>query len=395
MRLKTLTSALACALSLSVTPVFAESEVVATIQPIHSLVSSVMKGVGEPGLLIDKTMSPHTMSLKPSQAKELQNAKIIFWVGDELETPLAKPIETIGEKARVVELVKADGIKLLDFRKHEDLVPGDHDHDEGHDDHKDDHAHEEGHDHDGDKDHDHDKDHAHKDDHDHKADAGDDDHKHDEAHEHKDDHDHGKHDEDEHDHAKHDEDEHDHAGHDDHEGHHHHHDGTDPHIWLSTNNAIAITRSIEKNLSEVFPESAEVFAKNADETVAKLETLTKEIPAKLHADHARPFLVFHDAYHYFEDQFGFQVAGVVNLSPASAPGAKHLSELREAVKNNKVACIYTEPQFSTKMAESIAEGTDIKLAKSDPLGADLETGPDQYFQLINNLADSFAECFEH
>ncbi len=102
----------------------AEVRVVATIKPVHSLVAAVMDGAGNPKLLLDGAASPHSYSLKPSQATDLQEADLIFWIGPGMETFLEKSITTIGTNARIVELAKADGVVRLkarsggDFTKH-------------------------------------------------------------------------------------------------------------------------------------------------------------------------------------------------------------------------------------------------------------------------------------
>ena len=72
-------------------PASAAPKVVTSIKPLHSLVSGVMKGVGEPYLLIKGVASPHTFSLKPSDARELERARVIFWVGDVLAPGLERP----------------------------------------------------------------------------------------------------------------------------------------------------------------------------------------------------------------------------------------------------------------------------------------------------------------
>ncbi|MEM8797916.1 MAG: zinc ABC transporter substrate-binding protein, partial [Pseudomonadota bacterium] len=222
----------------------AEPNVVASIKPVHSLVAGVMQGVGTPSLIVDQAGSPHTYSLKPSQAAELQNADVVFWVGHDLETFLEKPLETVAADAQIVELIDTKGLKKLDFREggafdsHDHGDHADHGHEEAkaehaghdHDDH--DHGHKEvkadhaGHDHD-DHGHGHEE-HANHDDHDHghkeaKAEhAGHDhdDHRHGhEEHASHDDHDHG-HEEAKAEHGGHDHDDHGH-GHEEHASHDH------------------------------------------------------------------------------------------------------------------------------------------------------------------------------
>ena len=185
----------------------AEIKVVASIKPIHSLVSYLMDGIGKPDLIVDGYASPHGFAMKPSHAKMLQNADLIFWVGEDLENFLEKPLSSIAKKAEKIELIEIKGLQVLKFRERN--IFDEHDHDHGHDDH-------------GKKEDDHD-DHGHDDDHGKKEDDHDD-HGHDD--------DHGKK-----------EDDHDDHGHDDHEGHAH--GEFDPHIWLDPINAKAMLNEME------------------------------------------------------------------------------------------------------------------------------------------------------
>ena len=117
----------------------AEIKVVASIKPIHSLASYLMDGVGKPDLIVDGYNSPHGFALKPSHAKMLQNADLIFWVGEDLESFLEKPLKSIAKKAEKIELMEIKGVKKLEFRER-NIFEGHDDH--GHDDHKE-HGHKE------------------------------------------------------------------------------------------------------------------------------------------------------------------------------------------------------------------------------------------------------------
>lgn len=105
-------------------------DVVTTVKPVHSLVAQVMAGVGEPVLLIRGTASPHTWSLRPSDARRLEGADLVVWVGPTLETPLAKPLAALAKRSRVLTLTRADGVKALPAR--EGGPWADHDHGHGH-----------------------------------------------------------------------------------------------------------------------------------------------------------------------------------------------------------------------------------------------------------------------
>ena len=129
----------------------AEIKVVTSIKPIHSLASYIMDGVGSPDVIVDGYSSPHGFQLKPSHAKMLENADIIFWIGEGLENFLEKPLDTISKKAKKIEFLDVKGIKKLKFR--EKNIFDEHDHDE-HKHEEDEHKHEED-EHDGHDDHGH------------------------------------------------------------------------------------------------------------------------------------------------------------------------------------------------------------------------------------------------
>jgi zinc transport system substrate-binding protein len=329
-------------------------EVVTSIKPVHSLVSGVMAGVGVPSLIIDGADSPHTYSLKPSQAKQLQDAKLVFWMGDELETFLAGPIENIAQSATTIKLTDAHDLKKIKFR--EGGMFDEHDH-EKHDEH----------DHEKHDEHDHEK----HDEHDHE--------KHDE-------HDHEKHDG--HDHEKHAKKEHDdHDGHDDHG-----HGEFDPHVWLDPVNAKAIVHEIEEALVKADPKHASTYEANAHKMMDKLDSLTAELREELEPVHEKGFIVFHDAYQYFEQRFDVAAIGSITVSPEVMPGAERVSELREKILELNATCVFSEPQFEPKLVETLVEGTGARTGVLDPLGATLAKGPDLYFQILRNMASSLKKC---
>ena len=134
-----------------IAPVSADVKVVTTIKPIHSLASYLMDGIGKPDLIVDGYASPHGFSMKPSHAKMLQNADLIFWVGEDLENFLEKPLNSIAKKAEKIELMNIKGLNILKFRERNIFEEHDHDDHDGHakkkkDDH-DDHDDHDGHGH--------------------------------------------------------------------------------------------------------------------------------------------------------------------------------------------------------------------------------------------------------
>ena len=321
----------------------ADIKVVASIKPIHSLASYLMDGVAKPDLIVDGYASPHGFALKPSHAKMLQNADIVFWVGEDLENFLEKPLDSIAKKAEKIELLEIKGLNKLKFRERN--IFDDHD-DHGHDDHakkEDDHD-----------DHDHDKE-GHKED------------------------DHG-----------HDEDGHKEDDHDDHGHEGHAHGEHDPHIWLDPMNAKVILEEMTEHLIENDQANASKYKANLKKALKDLDKLTKKVKSELNKDFKS--VVFHDAYQYFEKRFDVNVLGAFTVNTDVMPGAEQLAEIREIIEHDKVSCVFSEPQFNPDIINAVAKDMNISTGVLDPLGATLNPGKDLYFDLIRNMSKSFKDC---
>ena len=344
----------------------ADLKVVASIKPIHSLASYLMDGIGKPDLIVDGYSSPHGFALKPSHAKMLQDADIIFYVGEGLENFLEKPLKSIAKKAEKIELMEIKGLNKLKFRERNIF--------DGHDDH--------GHDEDGHKEDDHD-DHKHEED-GHKEDDHDD-HGHDEDGHKEDDHDDHKHEED-----GHKEDDHDDHGHDEHGHEGHAHGEYDPHIWLDPENAKVILNEMVEHLIENDAKNASAYKSNLNKALKDIDGLLKSVKSELNKDFKS--IVFHDAYQYFEERFNVTVLGAFTVNTDVMPGAEQLSEIREIIEHDKVSCIFSEPQFNPDIINAVAKDMNIKTGVLDPLGATLDPGKDLYFDLIKNMSKSFKGC---
>ena len=351
----------------------ADIKVVASIKPIHSLASYLMDGVAKPDLIVEGYASPHGFALKPSHAKMLQNADIVFWVGEDLENFLEKPLDSIAKKAEKIELLEIKGLNKLKFRERN--IFDDHD-DHGHDDH----GHKKKDDHD-----DHD-DHAKKeddhDDHDHKKKDDHDDHDHAKKEDgHKED------DHDDHDHKKKD----DHDDHDDHDGHEgHHHGEHDPHIWLDPINAKVILNEMVEHLIENDAKNASTYKSNLEKALKDIDKLTIEVMTDL--NQSTSSIVFHDAYQYFEKRFGVEALGALTINTDIQPGAKQIAEIKDLVEDKNIKCIFSEPQFNPKLINMIAKSTGAKTGILDPLGSSYKPGKDLYFNLINDLYENLNKC---
>jgi len=353
------------------------------IAPVHSLVSMVMLGAGSPDLIIPPGASPHSYAMRPSEARAVAKADLVVWVGPSLAPWLEEPMSSLAQGAERLTLQDVEGIRLLTNRSgvaFEAHDHGDHDDHDGHEDHAE-HDDHEGHDHGAHEDH---EDHGDHEGHDHAEHDEHDDHGDHEGHD-----DHKGHD----DHADHDD--HDHDAHEEadaHEGHNHAPGALDPHIWLDPQNAIVWLDAIAASLSAQDPENAELYADNAAQAQAQLVDLQADIQAELTPLRGQRFVVFHDAYHYFEARFDVEASAAISLSDGAAPSAARLSEVRDVVKDTQAACVFTEPQFNAGLVEALQDGTPLKSASLDPIGAALEPGVDMYPALLRDLAAAFTSC---
>ena len=317
--------------------------VVTTIQPINSLVGAVIGNTGKTISLIPAEISPHEHKLKPSDTKKLQNANIIFFVSDHLEYSLAKVLDKLPKNIKIINLMEESGIKHLAIRDNEAWER--HDHHHGHGDHDDRDKHAKKHD-----DHDHDK-HAKK----------------------HDDHDHDKH-------AK------KHDDHDDHEI------KDDVHIWLSPDNAVKIIKKVNKELSLYFPENTKTYNKNANQVIKKINQLKVELKNELSGIKDKPYVVFHDAYQYFETSFGLNAVGSIALEGDVASAPKQISFIKNKIVKSKASCVFQEPQFDSKLVKIVVEGTNAQIGTLDPLGVNIKSGENFYLQLLKNMAKSLKNC---
>ncbi|MBJ7417029.1 MAG: zinc ABC transporter substrate-binding protein [Niveispirillum sp.] len=306
LRLLSLSALLAGLIALPALAAPPPPDVVVTVKPLHSLVSGVMQGVGEPYLLVRGAANPHAFALRPSDAKALSGAELVVWAGPGVETFLEKPLSTLARDAQVLTLVKEPSVRVLPVRKGGAWEAHDHDH-------------------------------AHED----RPDAE---------------------------------------------------LGSDGHVWLDPLNAKAITDLIAVRLSALDPARAPAYQANAARQKQAIDALDAEIRAALTPVKDRPFIVFHDAYHYLEDRYGLNAAGAITVSPDQPPGAARLSALRERINQAGAVCIFAEPQFEPALVRTLAQGTKARTGVLDPEGANIPDGPDLYGQLMRFNMRSLVDC---
>lgn len=334
-------------LPLMLAPAVAVAEVPSVavdIPPVHSLVARVMGELGSPDLVIQSGASPHGYSMRPSEARALSDADVVFFVSDELTPWLAKARASLAADADAVELMEVPGTLHLSYREgptfeahhHADEAPSAHgeEHGEEHDKHGGHEAHDEHHD--GG----------------HEAHADDDEH------------------------------------HDDHG-----HDGENPHGWLDPVNAHAWLDAIAESLAAQDPEHAATYRSNAQAGQQELEALTESLSARLAQVQGTRYIVFHDAYQYFEHRFDVPASGAISLGDASTPSPARVKEIQARVKQDDIQCVFREPQYNPALIDSVFEGTGVKTSiVFEPLGVGLPLGETLYPQLIERLGQGILGC---
>jgi zinc transport system substrate-binding protein len=287
-------------------------KVAVDIAAVHSLVAKVMEGVGSPALLIRPEASPHTYSLRPSEAGALANADVVFWMSEGITPWLDTALANLAGSATQVEMLAVPGTTLHDYREGA-TFESHHHHDEHH------------------------------------AEEG-------------------------------------HAGEE-------HNDDRDPHAWLDPVNAKIWVKMIARVLSDQDAANAGTYQHNAEAAIAELGELTASIQRQAQSLEGIRFIVFHDAYQYFERRFGLLASGAIAVGDASDPGPARVAEIRETVAALGVTCVFTEPQYNPDMVKTVFQDTSVNtIGVMDPHGADIEVGKDHYPRLLNAMIASLNQC---
>lgn len=178
--------------------------------------------------------------------------------------------------------------------------------------------------------------------------------------------------------------------HDGHDGHDHGDEAMDPHAWLDPENARIWVALIAAELTRLDPENGPTYAANAAQADAALIDLIAEVASTLTT--LQPVVTAHQAYGHFAARFAVPIAGHIALGDGAAPSAAHLADLRAALLQAGVTCVFTEPQLDPGLAFTVTEGSSVVVSQLDPLGATLDSGPDLYGNLIRSLGRGFSNC---
>jgi len=176
---------------------------------------------------------------------------------------------------------------------------------------------------------------------------------------------------------------------------HHHHGGhesaADLHLWLDPKIAQQIVTLTAEALIDIDPEHRQQYQRNSKNVISQLQQLDKKLKAQLAPVKGVPYIVFHSAYQYLEAAYGLNAVGSITIDPDRKPGAKRIKEIRDKIINLKARCVFSEPQFESKLVETVIEGTNARRGTLDPLGADLVPEPNAYFLLMMRLGDHLVE----
>jgi len=275
--------------------------VVVSIKPIHSIVSTLMEGVSRPQLLLESSDSAHTFHLKPSQLNLLSNADLVITIGDGFETGLKKTLRNIKVGSHII-VSEIDGLHLFYFRN-----PDTNEMDKN------------------------------------------------EEHEHAD---------------------------------------NDLHLWLDIDNMQKTAQYINEQLIKIDPNNSNTYETNLVKIHSRLNKLKLELQQELAPFSSERYAIFSDTLQYFEKSFQFQKPVIITPYHGARLSIHRTLEARKKMKDLKIKCLLYGPENTSKKVNVLSEGLPIKALRIDILGAKLNAGSDQYFNLMKGLSSQMVECLE-
>ena len=277
-----------------------DGPVVVTIKPLYSLVAQLTEGIEEPVLLMKQMPSPHHYNMRPSERRLLSDARVIVWIGPQMETSLSKMISQ--RDALIITAMQAEGIERLERR------------------------------------------------------------------------------------TKH--------------GHQHTTDetppsetNTDPHIWLSIKNAIAISKHVSKQLISSDPANTARYQANLQLLINRITQLSANINTDLDGNR-QPYITYHDAYQYFEEEHQLNHIDSISFDEEAGISLKRLRHIEASIRNNGIRCLLYQPP-KPDIVDTLSKQTEIKAFALDPLGLNLEDEKEAWFKIIQATAASFKQCLKY
>ncbi len=286
-------------------------KVVVSIKPLQALVAGVMAGVEEPQLLLPPGANPHSHALRPSEARRLSKADLVFWVGPELEGFLGTVLMRLMSQEQHIAVSRLPGVRHLNSRSPGIWLntPELRDHNHRHD--------------------------------------------------------------------------------------HHSSSMMDPHIWLDPQNALAMVDGIAAALSHRYPHLAQRFEQNRIKQVHELQVLHDQLIRRMKQVRTKPFLVYHDAFQYFEKRYGLKGVGSVTLHPDQPPSARRIAKIRKNITPLGIVCLFTEPSFQPRIISTLLEDKSVRTVQLDILGSGSAfSDVNFYVRLMEQLAAAVESCLK-
>ncbi|WP_423910081.1 zinc ABC transporter substrate-binding protein [Candidatus Spongiihabitans sp.] len=168
----------------------------------------------------------------------------------------------------------------------------------------------------------------------------------------------------------------------------------DPHFWLSTANAKTMVNLFRAWLISIDSENSETYQRNAERLISRINILHSHLRQQLRSVETIPYIVFHDAYQYFEKEFNLNQVGSITVSPERTPGVKRIQALRKVIMAKGVRCLFNEPQFESRLLPTLIENTGVSLGQLEPLGTDSQPGTELWFELMTELGKSLTDCLK-
>jgi len=166
----------------------------------------------------------------------------------------------------------------------------------------------------------------------------------------------------------------------------------DPHGWLDPYNGKIWLDVIATELSKIDPDNADIYFDNASKGKTDIDAIVSEIDATLAPFRGTNFIVYHDAYQYFEKRFDVLAAGSISMGDVSDPSPARIAEIHQTVEELDMTCVFSEPQFNPELVATVVDGTNARALVIDPLGTRLTLGADFYLNLLRNIAQTMASC---
>ncbi|ACS85929.1 zinc ABC transporter substrate-binding protein ZnuA [Musicola paradisiaca] len=307
----------------------ASSAVLTSIRPLGFIAAAITDGVTTTDVLLPDGASPHDYALRPADVQRLQRADLVVWIGPEMEAFLQKALQPLpAERNLALSSLPAVRDNLLRESHHDD---DEEENTASHDVDHDMHA-KDGHSHD-----------VGQNSHDNEADE-------------------------------------------------HHHGEFNMHIWLSPEMAQAVAVAIHDRLLERMPQNKDKLDVNLRNFTEKLAQVDKNVVNMLTPVRGKGYVVFHDAYSYFEQHYGLRPSGYFTINPIIQPGAQRLHQIRTQLVEHKAVCIFAEPQFRPAVINAVAKGTDVRIGVLDPLGSDITLDKDGYVNFLRHLSEQYLSC---